>query len=221
MLQNFTRWRILLILFLLCTIPKCLLWTLLLEVNNKQAHRYACNPMILTKPLPKPNKSSYVGNNWKGRLCKMSPKHTIWRYHIQGTFVSPQTIVQGLWTPVLSPPVQFAGWAHMYHFLPVCPLEKPERWQPSLSVFLPKAPPIILDFQQPVSLRLARDIFCHIIPSGFWSSTDSPVFRCGIKVCHTGFWIFNFSGGEDGNWRHDVTWRHMTWQMSNGSHRRA
>ena len=28
------------------------------------------------------------------------------------------------------------------------------------------APPIILDFQLPVSIRLARDIGCHIIPSG-------------------------------------------------------
>ena len=29
-----------------------------------------------------------------------------------------------------------------------------------------ETPPVILDFQQPVSLRLARDIVCHIIPSG-------------------------------------------------------
>ncbi len=40
-------------------------------------------------------------------------------------------------------------------------------------------PPLILDFQQPVSLRLARDIVCH------------PVLQCGATVCHPGFWIVN------------------------------
>ncbi len=31
-------------------------------------------------------------------------------------------------------------------------------------------------------------------PVWYWSCVY-PVHRCGTKLCHTGFWIFNFSGG--------------------------
>ncbi len=52
-------------------------------------------------------------------------------------------------------------------------------------------PPIILDFQQPVSLRLARDIACHIILSGLalfliWHRSSHVQFGIGagpIQFC--------------------------------------
>ncbi len=38
------------------------------------------------------------------------------------------------------------------------------------------SPPIILDLQQPVSFRLARNIACHIIPSGLhWIGSFSHI----------------------------------------------
>ncbi len=70
-------------------------------------------------------------------------------------------------------------------------------------------PPIILDFQQPVSLQLAMGVALYSAwpyPAWYWSWVY-PDLRCGAKVYHTRFWIVNISDGVTMK-TNNLFWKH-------------